>query len=87
MTALKMYVWNCSAHNYLKCKELVSKHGSGYSKLLSSLPASIAKVGKTSLIMSLVSEEFPEVVWRKLFTSMMPLHVNLNEYLAVWILF
>lgn len=33
------------------------------SLILNSLPPSTAKVGKTSLIMSLVSEEFPDVVW------------------------
>lgn len=72
MTVVEMCVRICSVHGAIQCKELVSMVQDN----LNSLPASIAKVGKTSLIMSLVSEEFPEVVWRKCLTAMMPLHVS-----------
>ena len=40
------------------------------------LPLFSAKVGKTSLIMSLVSEEFPEVVWMKTCNSVVKATVN-----------
>uniref|UniRef100_A0AAQ5YR99 Mitochondrial Rho GTPase n=1 Tax=Amphiprion ocellaris TaxID=80972 RepID=A0AAQ5YR99_AMPOC len=58
-----------SLHARINCTALVRQCTSGYAKINkkkivteSSLGFSTAKVGKTSLIMSLVSEEFPDVV-------------------------
>ena len=46
------------------------------SSLFLCLPLFLAKVGKTSLIMSLVSEEFPEVVWMKICNPVVKATVN-----------